>query len=57
MFVTMVTVSKYTLVGNTPVHQNKQLATEMKQRYIVCNHLISFFLYAVNNTLAEEQLI
>lgn len=50
MFVSMVTTSKHTIVGNTPVHQNTPLATGMKQCYIVCNHLISFFLHAVNDT-------
>lgn len=57
MFVSMVTVSKHTLVGNTSVYQNTPLATEMKQCYIVYNHFISFFLYAIYNTLTEEQFI
>lgn len=30
------------------------LATEMNQCYIVCDHLISFFLYAINYTLKEQ---
>lgn len=57
MFVSMVTVSKHTLVGNTSVHQNTPLTTEMKQCYIVYSNFISFFLYAIYNTLTEQQFI
>lgn len=55
MFVSMITVSKHTFVGNTSAHQNTPLAIEMKQFYIVCYHFNSMFLYALNNTLTEEK--